>query len=90
MKYYKDLNNELYVDPIIENHVGLIEITEIEFKELVELKLKPTSEQHLTQQKVEARQYLNDTDWYATRKMETGVEIPEDVTIKRAEARALI
>lgn len=90
MKYYKDLNNELYVDPIIENHVGLIEITEIEFKELVELKLKPTSEQHLTQQKAEARQYLNDTDWYVTRKMETGVEIPEDVTIKRAEARALI
>ncbi len=33
---------------------------------------------------------LNDTDWYITRFTETGVEIPEDVTIKRAEARALI
>ena len=37
----------------------------------------------------EAKQYLNDTDWYVTRKIETGVEVPEEVTIKRAEARLL-
>lgn len=90
MKYYKDNENNLYVDPILENHVGLVEIQEDEFKELLELKLKPTPEQLVTQQKTEARQYLNDTDWYVTRKMETGIEIPEEVTIKRAEARALI
>ena len=47
--------DNLYVDPILENHTGLIEITEVEFKELVELKLKPTPEQLLTQQKAEAR-----------------------------------
>lgn len=33
--------------------------------------------------------YLADTDWYVTRKMETGVEIPLDVLTKRAEARLL-
>ena len=38
----------------------------------------------------EALVYLNNTDWYVTRKMETGVEIPEEVTIKRAEARLLL
>jgi hypothetical protein len=40
--------------------------------------------------KQEALTYLNSTDWYVTKKIETGVEIPEEVTIKRAEARALI
>lgn len=31
--------------------------------------------------------FLNDTDWYVSRFTETGVEIPEDVKEKRAEAR---
>lgn len=88
--YYKDLKNELYVDPILENHVGLIEITEVEFNELLTIKNTPTQEQLLAQQKAEAKQYLNDTDWYVTRKIETGVDVPEEITIKRAEARALI
>lgn len=33
------------------------------------------------------QEYLNSTDWYVTRFAETGVEIPEDVKEKRAEAR---
>ena len=37
--------------------------------------------------KAEALAYLASTDWYVTRKAETGVEIPEEVSIKRAEAR---
>jgi len=32
--------------------------------------------------------YLYDTDWYITRNMETGVEVPADILTKRAEARA--
>ena len=40
--------------------------------------------------KQEALIYLNSTDWYVTRKTETGVEIPLDVLTKRAEARLLI
>lgn len=35
----------------------------------------------------ELQKYLNSTDWYVTRFAETGVEIPEDVKEKRAEAR---
>jgi hypothetical protein len=31
MKYFKDAENNLYVDPIVENHVGLVELTEQEF-----------------------------------------------------------
>lgn len=34
-----------------------------------------------------AKQYLKDTDWYATRKAETGTAIPEDILTKRAQAR---
>lgn len=44
----------------------------------------------LENQKQEALAYLSNTDWYVTRKMETGVEIPLDVLTKRAEARLLI
>lgn len=36
------------------------------------------------------RQYLKDTDWYVTRKLETGVEIPEEISEARANARLSI
>ena len=44
----------------------------------------------LNKQIQEAKAYLRDTDWYITRKMETGVEIPLEVLTKRAEARLLV
>jgi transcriptional regulator with GAF, ATPase, and Fis domain len=34
--------------------------------------------------------YLAETDWYVTRKAETGVEIPQEVLAKRQEAREFI
>lgn len=37
--------------------------------------------------KKQAKQYLADTDWYATRYAETGTAIPEEVLTKRAQAR---
>lgn len=37
--------------------------------------------------KISAIQYLKDTDWYATRYAETGKAIPDDILIKRAQAR---
>lgn len=40
--------------------------------------------------KAEAQAYLNATDWYVVRFAETGVAIPEEVTAKRAEARAIL
>ena len=35
----------------------------------------------------EAKRYLAETDWYASRKAETGKAIPSDVLAKRAQAR---
>lgn len=35
----------------------------------------------------DALKYLFETDWYVTRKIETGEEIPEEILQKRAEAR---
>lgn len=37
-----------------------------------------------------AKQYLALTDWYVLRLVETGKPIPEEVVIKRAEARLLV
>jgi hypothetical protein len=34
--------------------------------------------------------YLSSTDWYVTRKLETGVEIPVEITAKRQAARESI
>ena len=36
------------------------------------------------------RAYLSETDWYVTRKAETGKAVPEDVLTKREAARAAI
>ena len=38
----------------------------------------------------QARQYLAETDWYVTRKAETGKAIPDDILTKREEARAKV
>ena len=51
MKYYKDSNNKVYVDPILENHSGLIEITKEEFDAI----LAPTSEEELARIEAEAK-----------------------------------
>lgn len=47
-----------------------------------------TRSQHLINK--EAEKYLADTDWFITRKLETGEEIPEEVSRGRAEARSRI
>ena len=38
----------------------------------------------------EAESYLVSTDWYIVRFTETGVEVPVDVSFKRAESRVVI
>ncbi len=38
----------------------------------------------------QAKKYLADTDWFVTRKQDTGLEIPEDVQALRAQARESI
>lgn len=39
---------------------------------------------------MEAHMYLAETDWYVVRKFETGKAIPQEVLVKRAEAREAI
>ena len=85
-------------------HIAMLEAKALEFgtsldeyTELItqakEAFVMPTAEEllayELDQRKQEALNYLASTDWYVTRKLETGVEIPEDVSVKRAEARAI-
>lgn len=44
-------------------------------------------EQNIIFKIMDLRSYLYKTDWYVTRKLETGKEIPEDILNKRKEVR---
>lgn len=51
----------------------------------------PTAEQIIEgeaiQLKLNAKQYLRDTDWYVSRKAEAGTAIPADILALRQQAR---
>jgi hypothetical protein len=53
-----------------------------------EIALETHKQQAITNRN--SRAYLTSTDWYVIRKTETGVEIPEDILEKRAQARTAI
>ena len=68
---------------------GVMPITDDDIPEDSKLILTP-QQIHMAEvqlKKIEARNYLNETDWYVSRKAETGVDIPADVLEKRAQAR---
>ena len=46
-KYYKNAEGQLFVDPILANHVGLTEITKAQFDKTLADKNKPTTDQLL-------------------------------------------
>jgi hypothetical protein len=48
-KYYKDVNGQWFVNPILENHAGLVERTEAEFNAGVAAQNAPTTDQLLQQ-----------------------------------------
>ena len=48
---------------------------------------KQIKEGEANQLKLNAKKYLKDTDWYVSRKAETGKDIPSDILDKRAQAR---
>lgn len=54
--------------------------------DLVE-KVKSPADLVAEQEAREAVAYLQSTDWYVMRKLEVGTPVPEDVALKRAEAR---
>lgn len=91
MKYFKDINNNVYAyesdgsqDAYIKQ--GLTAISEQE-KDAI---LAPSEQQLLDYKIGEAKSYLASTDFYYARKMEIGEDVPADVVIKRVEARKLI
>ena len=45
MKYFKNKQNELFVDPIVENHIGLEELTKEQFDTQLAENNIPTAEQ---------------------------------------------
>ena len=56
----------------------------------IEFTAEQIAEAMLTQQKNQARDYLNSTDWYAARLAETGQPIPADVLEQRQASRAIL
>lgn len=92
MNYFKNTSNEIfgYDDEQVKQGYGkdLIPITEQEKDEL----LKPTPEQLLQQKIVEAKSYLQSTDYKMTIDYFATMtpEQQEEVTILRAEAREFV
>ena len=53
-KYYQNAEDQLFVDPILANHVGLTEITKTQFDKIIAKRNKPTTD-HLLQRLTQAR-----------------------------------
>ena len=94
MKYYIDENKIIYGFKLdgSQDHLMIDDMKPINLEEIEAInQAKENQHKQTLEYKInEANQYLITTDWYVTRKMETGVEIPLDVLTKRAEARLLI
>ena len=54
IKYYENAEGQLFVDPIVSNHVGLTELTEDQFSQTLADRNQPTTDQ-LLQQLTQAR-----------------------------------
>ena len=55
-KYYENTEDQLFVNPILANHVGLTEITQEQFNQIIAERNKPTTDQllqKLTQERKE-------------------------------------
>lgn len=88
MKYYKNTDNELFIDPIVKNHIGLIELTKEEFDTQLELNNKPTVEAKVNEYKsyLASTDYKMTIDYFAT----LTKEIQDELILKRAESRDFI
>lgn len=64
---------------IADNNIPEPEFTD---QEIIDNKIK--------QEKSEAQKYLNNTDWYVLRQVETGANIPRRVKRKREKAREVL
>lgn len=101
MKYFKNSNDDLFLDPIETNHNNLVEITENEFKQLTDEINTPTAEEEIKKQIEEAKDFLNNTD-YINNKYNDEVTVlgtsskadfvleHKELYLERAEKRAFI
>ena len=76
--------SEQFLDSVVQEGDTVEDMPVLERQE-------PTAEEItnnlVASQNYDARKYLADTDWYVTRKAETGKAIPDDILTKRQEAR---
>ena len=79
------LTKEQREDYFKEFGVYPIEDSDIPYEEFS--RIEPTQQDEKIRLKYIAINYLNSTDWYTARKIETGKEIPQEVLEKRAQAR---
>lgn len=70
-----------------ENGCYPIEDSDVPENEKIILTSEQIAAGEAIRKKISALQYLQETDWYAARKAETGKAIPDDVLTKRAQAR---
>jgi len=56
------------------------------FSEIINI----SAEVELKKSQFEAKKYLADTDWYIIRKVDSGVDVPNDVVLKRQQAREIL
>lgn len=75
---------------IIVKQINVQTGEEVEVEEVIEINEEEIARNELQAKINEAKEYLASTDWYVTRFTETGKEIPEEVKIKREEARTII
>jgi len=96
MKYYKKIHEdgtiEVLEDPIVKNHIGLIELTKEEFDAQLELNNTPTDVQILETKINEYKSYLTLTDFkmMPDYEFEAEDEALEYYIQKRKEARDFI
>jgi len=54
-KYYENTEGQLFVDPIVANHVGLTQITQDQFNQIIAERNTPTPEQALENQRLQLK-----------------------------------
>ena len=88
--YYKDPNNEVhFLEDANFEHLLPANSVAITNEQAEALRNNAVSKTPIDP-KDEAKYYLNLTDWYVTRLTETGKAIPEEILLKRKQAREII
>ena len=59
-------------------------------QEIASLPVIDTEKEERERINLESRNYLKETDWYVIRFVDEGTPIPEDIQLKRKEARAKV